>query len=148
MEWNHKKMCIHNPNLYNCAACVGQSMLGRVQDLQQAYQAGATGVGQSMLGRVQGLQQAYQSGATGSPSSYDLDYQMFLKYAELSDGELMNCFYDEELFYKENLERQIEFLKAQTERDIAAHRISFLNWVAKYRKQITEKRLDELKAFL
>ena len=121
MEWNHKKMCIHNPNLYNCAACVGQSML--------QYQA------------------TVSFGATGSGSSAS-DYQMFLTYAELSDGELMNKFYDEELAFKESLEREIEFLKSQTERDIAAHRIAFLNWVAKYRKQITEKRLDELKAFL
>jgi hypothetical protein len=95
-------------------------------------------IGQSMLGQV----------APGSYISDNLDYQMFLKYAELSDGELMKTFYDEELVYKENLERQIEFLKSRTERDIAAHRIVFLNWTAKYRKQITEKRLNDLKAFL
>lgn len=142
-------MCIHNPNLNNCAACVGQSMLGQSnqnQGLQQQYQAHQQ--------VVQGLQQQYQAtvpfGATGSGSSasFDIDYQMFLKYAELSDGELMNRFYDEELVYKENLERQIEFLKSQTEKYIANHRIAFLNWVARYRKQITEDRLNNLKAFL
>lgn len=139
-------MCIHNFQAnQNCAACVGQSMLGSPhQGLQQQYQAHQ---------QVQGLQQQYQAtvpfGATGSSaSSFNSDYQMFLKYAELSDGELMNRFYDEELAFKESLERQIEFLKSQTERDIAAHRIAFLNWVAKYRKQITEDRLNNLKAFL
>ena len=133
-------MCLHNFNAnQNCAACVGQSMLGQAQNNQN-----------------QGLLQQYQAtvpfgatGSSGSSSSFAIsDYQMFLKYAELSDGELMNCFYDEELAFKENLERQIEFLKSQTERDIAAHRIAFLNWVAKYRKQITEDRLNNLKAFL
>ena len=136
MEWNHKKMCIHNPtpNPYDCAACIGKAMLSRNNQIIS-----------------QGLQQQYQAtvsfGATGSGSSAS-DYQMFLTYAELSDGELMNKFYDEELAFKESLEREIEFLKSQTEKYIAAHRISFLNWVAKYRKQITEKRLNELKAFL
>ena len=117
-------MCIHNSNLNNCAACLGQAS-------QQQYQANV------------------YFGATGSGSvQSNSDYQMFLKYAELSDGELMNSFYDEEKCIKDKLEMQIEVLKAQAEIEIAVHRMSFIKWVSKYRKQITEKRLNDLKAFL
>jgi hypothetical protein len=113
---------------------------GAIQN--QMYQGMAQ---QGLLGQAQSLNAQMQM----RTNMEDPDYDMFLKYAQLEDGDMIRMFLKENKSIVDDAEaaasRMIENAKAAQEK----HESRFYEWCAKFKRHITKDRvINKLKAFL
>ena len=130
-------MCIHLANT-TCAACTGQAMI--CQSGLNNYPTLAQQIGHA--------QQGIGPGFIPFPSQEAKDFELFKKYAHLTDAELMETYLDEEKAIKDTKENMIQMAINHAEIISNVHKEQFSEWCAKYRKNITIERINNLKAFI
>ncbi len=132
--------CQHQNNGI-CSVCMQgiqqQNMAQQAQLNPTAYYS----IGQSAILSQQMARQA--------PFPFDEDYELFKRYAHLTDGELLNKYAEEQTAAKQEMEKEILQMQQQYEKERNQHKDTFWNWCKKYRQNLTEERFEKsLKAFL
>lgn len=133
-------MCIHLANT-TCAACTGQAMI---------CQSGLNNLNNypTLAQQIGHAQQGIGPGFIPFPSQEAKDFELFKKYAHLTDAELMETYLDEEKAIKDTKENMIQMAINHAEIISNVHKEQFSEWCAKYRKNITIERINNLKAFI